>query len=166
MEQIVTIIHICTALALIVFILLQQGKGAEAGASFGAGASQTIFGSQGTGSLLTRITAILACTFFVTSLILGYLAIHVNKAKSIDELLEIAPQTQSSSHTNTEAETQTTTDMTTQTGIQTEKNASDKTVVNKKTSQSLPSKEDPDVPKLPINQIPSNSSSSSNPSDS
>ncbi len=94
MEQIVTIIHICAALALIGFILLQQGKGAEAGASFGAGASQTIFGSQGTGSIMTRITAILATTFFLTSLALGYISLHHNKPISIDKLVDKVSQAQ------------------------------------------------------------------------
>jgi len=180
MEQIVTIIHICTALALIVFILLQQGKGAEAGASFGAGASQTIFGSQGTGSLLTRITAILACTFFITSLILGYLAIHLNKAKSIDELLEIAPQTQPSSGSNTEIqkereiekETKSTTgtqsitgthstnkaESPTETATQKLPSDNEKGASAKKSNHPLSGKENNDIPKLPESQLPSSSS--------
>ena len=55
------------AAAIIALILLQQGKGAEAGASFGAGASQTVFGSQGGGNFFTRATAIFAAIFFITS---------------------------------------------------------------------------------------------------
>jgi preprotein translocase subunit SecG len=100
MEQILTVIHIFTAIALIGFILIQQGKGAEAGASCGAGASQTIFGSQGTGSILTRITAILATTFFITSLILGYMALHQKKQSSIEELVEKAQPVSSESQSS------------------------------------------------------------------
>ena len=63
------------AIALVALVLLQHGKGADAGAAFGSGASQTVFGSQGSGSFLTRATAILATVFFVTSLILAYLSV-------------------------------------------------------------------------------------------
>ena len=74
MEKIILVIHVLTALAIIAFILLQQGKGAAAGASFGAGASQTVFGSQGGGSFFTRATAILATIFFCTSFGLAVIA--------------------------------------------------------------------------------------------
>src|SRR5437773_961310 len=94
MEQFILIIHVLAAIGLIVFILLQQGKGAEAGASFGSGASQTFFGSQGSGNFLTRITAILVAVFFVTSLTLGYLASHQLKPKELDELLKKVPMSE------------------------------------------------------------------------
>ncbi|OGT30122.1 MAG: preprotein translocase subunit SecG [Gammaproteobacteria bacterium RIFCSPHIGHO2_12_FULL_35_23] len=74
MQQIILIIHVAFALALIILILLQQGKGATVGASFGAGASQTIFGSQGAGSFMMKITAFFALVFFITSLVLGHFA--------------------------------------------------------------------------------------------
>lgn len=67
MEQIILVVHVLVAVAIIALILLQQGKGAEAGASFGAGASQTVFGSQGGGNFFTRATAVFATIFFVTS---------------------------------------------------------------------------------------------------
>ena len=54
MEQIILIVHLLVALAIIGLIMLQQGKGADMGASFGAGASQTLFGSDGSGNVLTR----------------------------------------------------------------------------------------------------------------
>ncbi|WP_342455204.1 preprotein translocase subunit SecG [Spartinivicinus poritis] len=76
METLILIGHVLAALALIGLILLQQGKGAEAGASFGGGASQTIFGSQGAGNFLTRVTAILATVFFITSFSLALFAKH------------------------------------------------------------------------------------------
>lgn len=74
MEKLVLVIHSVSALAIIGLILLQQGKGAAAGASFGAGASQTVFGSDGSGSFFTRATAIFATIFFCTSLGLAVIA--------------------------------------------------------------------------------------------
>lgn len=74
MEKLVLIVHVLIALSIIGLILLQQGKGAEAGASFGAGASQTVFGSQGSGNFFSHLTAILATVFFVTSFGLAILA--------------------------------------------------------------------------------------------
>ncbi len=75
MQTILLLIHVMVAIALVALVLLQHGKGADAGAAFGSGASQTVFGSQGSGSFLTRATAILATVFFVTSLVLAYLTV-------------------------------------------------------------------------------------------
>ena len=80
MEQLILIVHVLIALAIIGLILIQQGKGADMGASFGAGASQTLFGSTGSGNVLTKSTAILVTLFFITSFALAYVA----KQKSID----------------------------------------------------------------------------------
>ena len=85
MEQFILIFHFILALALIGLILLQQGKGAEAGASFGAGASQTVFGSAGGWSFFSKMTAILSTAFFVTSLSLAIVA--KNRTVIDDELL-------------------------------------------------------------------------------
>lgn len=74
MQVAILMIHVAIAIALVVLILLQQGKGAEAGAAFGGGASQTVFGSQGSGSFLAKLTGILAAAFFATSLTLAYFA--------------------------------------------------------------------------------------------
>ena len=79
MEKLVLIIHSISALAIIVLILLQQGKGAAAGASFGSGASQTVFGSDGGGSFFTRATAIFATIFFVLSIALAVMAKNHSK---------------------------------------------------------------------------------------
>ncbi len=68
------VIYLVVAIALIAMILLQKGKGAEMGASFGSGASNTVFGASGSGNFLTRLTAILAVSFFLMSLILGNMA--------------------------------------------------------------------------------------------
>lgn len=65
-------IHIIVAIALSGLILIQHGKGADAGASFGSGAAGTVFGASGTSNFLTRATAILATIFFITSLALAY----------------------------------------------------------------------------------------------
>lgn len=74
MENIVIVVHVIVALAIIGLVLLQQGKGAEAGASFGGGASQTIFGSQGGGDFFSKLTAVLVAVFFVTSFSLAIIA--------------------------------------------------------------------------------------------
>jgi preprotein translocase subunit SecG len=74
MENLVLIVHVVIAVAIIGLILLQQGKGAEMGASFGAGASQTIFGSAGSGNFFSRLTALLAAVFFVTSFSLAVIS--------------------------------------------------------------------------------------------
>ncbi|MEY8205976.1 MAG: preprotein translocase subunit SecG, partial [Bermanella sp.] len=57
MENLIVIVHIVIAVGIIALVLIQQGKGAEAGASFGGGASQTVFGSAGSGNFLTRATS-------------------------------------------------------------------------------------------------------------
>ena len=74
MEQIIIISHLLVALGIIGLIMMQQGKGADIGASFGAGGSQTLFGSVGSANLLTKLTAVLVATFFVTSFGLAMIA--------------------------------------------------------------------------------------------
>ena len=76
MMQIILAVHLLIALAIVALVLLQQGKGAEAGASFGAGASQTIFGSSGSWNFFSKATAVLATLFFVTSFTLAVMAKH------------------------------------------------------------------------------------------
>ncbi len=70
------IIHFFSAAGIISLVLLQRGKGAEAGAGFGAGASGTVFGARGAGTALSRATAILAGVFMITSLSLTYVGSH------------------------------------------------------------------------------------------
>jgi preprotein translocase subunit SecG len=81
--EILVIVYLIVAVMLIGFVLIQQGKGAGMGASFGSGGSNTVFGSTGSGNFLTRTTAILATLFFVISLILGNQT--ADKEKSVDE---------------------------------------------------------------------------------
>jgi len=73
MRDIVLVIDIISAVALIGLILLQQGKGADIGAAFGSGASQTLFGSRGSANFLTRTTAALGTVFFIANLGLAWL---------------------------------------------------------------------------------------------
>jgi preprotein translocase subunit SecG len=74
MQTLIIVVHVIAAIAIVGLVLLQQGKGADAGASFGSGASQTVFGSSGSGNFLVRATTIAAVTFFVTSLSLAIFA--------------------------------------------------------------------------------------------
>ena len=74
METIVVVVHVIVAIVIVGLVLLQQGKGADAGASFGAGASQTVFGASGTGNFLVRATTVAATIFFITSLSLAIFA--------------------------------------------------------------------------------------------
>ncbi len=73
-QSIVLYFHLLVALMIIILVLLQRGKGAEAGTGFGAGASGTVFGARGSASFFSRATGVLATLFFVTSLSLAYLA--------------------------------------------------------------------------------------------
>ncbi|HET8730035.1 MAG TPA: preprotein translocase subunit SecG [Moraxellaceae bacterium] len=86
MESVVLVLHVLVAVAMTGLILLQQGKGAEMGASFGAGASQTVFGAAGSVGFLTKVTAVLAAIFFMTSL---GLAVYARKA--VQSPLPVAP---------------------------------------------------------------------------
>jgi preprotein translocase subunit SecG len=74
LQTVVIVVHLLVAIGVVALVLLQQGKGADAGASFGSGASATVFGSQGSATFLSRLTAILAGVFFVTSLGLAFFA--------------------------------------------------------------------------------------------
>src|SRR5579872_156746 len=74
MYQFILIIHVFAAVALVALVLIQQGKGAAVGAAFGSGASQTVFGSRGSGSFLLKITIGFVIVFFSTSIALNYLA--------------------------------------------------------------------------------------------
>lgn len=89
MYEILIVVYLIVALALVGLVLIQQGKGADMGASFGAGASATLFGSSGAGNFLTRSTAVLATLFFVISIFLG--SITANSSKTEDGLEGLVP---------------------------------------------------------------------------
>ncbi len=92
-QKAVLIAHTLIALLIIVLVLLQRGKGADAGAAFGAGASGTVFGARGSSSFFSRATAICATAFFVSSLTLAYLSSQATSAPT--SLLEDAPAVES-----------------------------------------------------------------------
>ncbi|PHS72664.1 MAG: preprotein translocase subunit SecG [Cycloclasticus sp.] len=86
---IVLSVHVLVAALMIGLILIQHGKGADAGAAFGSGASGTVFGSKGSGSFLTRSTAMLATAFFITSLTLAYLGANRTAPDNIIDNISI-----------------------------------------------------------------------------
>ncbi len=90
---ILLISEVFIAIALITLILLQHGKGADAGAAFGSGASGTVFGARGAGNFLSRTTAVLATLFFLNCLALTYIVSHQPREKGVVEsLVEQAEQ--------------------------------------------------------------------------
>jgi preprotein translocase subunit SecG len=90
-------VHVLLALMIIGLVLLQRGKGAEAGAGFGSGASGTVFGARGTSTLFSKLTAVFAGLFFVTSLTLAYLGSHATAEPT--SVLERAAQAAASAPT-------------------------------------------------------------------
>ncbi len=89
MLTVITTLHILAAVAIVALVLLQQGKGADAGAAFGAGGAGTVFGSRGAASFLTRTTAALALIFFLTSLGLAWLSSQQVERRSVVERTEV-----------------------------------------------------------------------------
>lgn len=83
MYQVILLIHVFIAIFIIALVLVQQGKGAAMGAAFGSGASQTVFGSRGSGSFLFRLTMGLAALFFITSIGLNSLAMRAYKQDKV-----------------------------------------------------------------------------------
>ena len=85
MQTFLTVLQVFLSVALIGLVLIQHGRGADAGAAFGSGASATVFGAQGSGSFLTRITGILAALFFLTSMAMAYYAAKGSKPAGLME---------------------------------------------------------------------------------
>lgn len=83
--QIILTIHVLIAIALVAIILMQQGKGADAGAAFGSGSAGSVFGASGAGSFLYKLTRGLAIVFFATSLLLAYIASSDSKPEHATE---------------------------------------------------------------------------------
>lgn len=82
MYQLILVIHVLAAVCLIALVLVQQGKGAAIGSAFGSGASQTVFGSRGTGSFLMKVTIGFMIVFFSTSIALNYMAVKMVKQEN------------------------------------------------------------------------------------
>ncbi len=92
LNAILLVVQVLLSVSLIALILLQHGKGADAGAAFGSGASASVFGAKGSGNFLTKATSILAVLFFSTSLALAYMASHREGPSSImDSVVDSQP---------------------------------------------------------------------------
>jgi len=89
MQIVLNVFHLFLAIGLVGLVLIQHGKGADAGAAFGSGASATVFGARGSGNFLSRTTAVLAALFFLTSMALAYFASQVDGPKGLMEGVEI-----------------------------------------------------------------------------
>jgi preprotein translocase subunit SecG len=76
LETLIWVVHVLSAISVIVLVLLQHGKGADMGAAFGSGSSGSLFGASGSANFLSRTTGVLAALFFITSLGLTYLSSH------------------------------------------------------------------------------------------
>jgi preprotein translocase subunit SecG len=83
MQTILTVVHLFLAIGLVGLVLIQHGRGADAGAAFGSGASATVFGARGSGSFLSRSTAALAALFFLTSIVLAHYAQTIEAPKGL-----------------------------------------------------------------------------------
>jgi preprotein translocase subunit SecG len=90
-------VHVLLALMIIGLVLLQRGKGAEAGAGFGSGASGTVFGARGTSTLFSKLTAVFAAMFFATSLTLAYIGARptAEPTSVLERAAQAQPQPQS-----------------------------------------------------------------------
>ena len=94
LNSILLVVQVLLSISLIVLILLQHGKGADAGAAFGSGASATVFGARGSGNFMTRATTLIAILFFIVCLSLAYISSN-----------RVAPDSVSGSVTSQELET-------------------------------------------------------------
>jgi preprotein translocase subunit SecG len=92
-ETLLVVLHVLLAVGLIGLVLVQHGKGADAGAAFGSGASATVFGARGATSFLSRATSILATLFFLTSLALAYYAMRAGERPGLVTQTPVAPAT-------------------------------------------------------------------------
>ncbi len=93
MTTLLVMVHIVVSILLILIVLLQAGKGADLGAAFGGGSSQTIFGSRGAGTFLSKLTAAAAIIFMLTSLSLAYLSRERTSSSVVDTMKQKGSQT-------------------------------------------------------------------------
>ena len=104
--SILIVLDLIVAIILAAFILMQQGKGASMGASFGAGASNTLFGSVGSANFFVKSTWILATVFAVLTISLGYITTHRSKLSSDDFSVIVAEDKKSASADENKADTE------------------------------------------------------------
>lgn len=93
MYQFILLIHMFAAMLIVALVLVQQGRGASVGAAFGSGASQTVFGSKGSGSFLFRVTMSMIAIFFVTSIGLNYMVTRAQKQQQQPVVAPVVPAT-------------------------------------------------------------------------
>jgi len=91
LQTLLLIVHLALSASIIGLVLLQRGKGADAGAGFGSGASGTVFGARGSSTFFSKSTAVLATLFFLTSLGLAYIASHRGSTGAPKSVLDTAP---------------------------------------------------------------------------
>lgn len=101
MSQLILVLHVLIAIAIIALVLMQHGRGADVGASFGSGSSNTMFGSAGSLPFLMKVTAILAALFFGTSILLSYLATHNARNEQMMAIQPLPAKTNSPAKTMT-----------------------------------------------------------------
>ncbi len=85
LKELLLVVHVLVAITIVGLVLLQQGKGADIGAAFGSGASQTLFGARGSATFMSRVTAVLATIFFITSLSLTVIDARQSQTKSVTQ---------------------------------------------------------------------------------
>ncbi len=94
MNSFLLVIQVVLSISLIGLVLIQHGKGADAGSAFGSGASSTVFGARGSGNFLSKATAMIATLFFITCMALAYLASQQNRsAGAVDSVTSMQPET-------------------------------------------------------------------------
>jgi preprotein translocase subunit SecG len=93
LQNVITVVHGLLCFAIIALVLLQRGKGADAGAGFGAGASGTVFGARGSATFFSKLTAVLATLFFMTSMSLAWFATRP-RAEAPESIVDGAPASQ------------------------------------------------------------------------
>lgn len=96
LQTFILVFHVLAAGAIVVFVLLQQGKGADMGAAFGSGSAGSLFGSSGSANFMSRMTAVMATVFFITSLVLTYIAANTGASRGLMERAPAAPATPAS----------------------------------------------------------------------
>ena len=94
MQTILVVSHLMLAIGIVTLVLLQHGKGADAGAAFGSGASATVFGAKGSASFLSRATAVMATLFFLTSMALAYFASQTGEQQGLMDMVDELPATE------------------------------------------------------------------------
>ena len=94
METLVWVVHLVTAVALVGLVLIQHGKGADMGASFGSGSAGSLFGASGSANFLSRSTAVAATVFFITSMTLTYMSSNPSQQKGVMDQQAVVPPAQ------------------------------------------------------------------------